>query len=91
MGCLLGCLAAFIAVSVLVVIVFAAGVFMFRRAFPSAESFGEASACTAMRAVISIMEIGLNQGDMSSSERSDAEQVLRELRSEFDRNCSPAP
>ena len=88
-GCLFGCLAAFLAVAVLATVVFVAGVFMFRRAFPTAESFGEASTCAALRIVVTVLETGINQADMSAAERAEAQQMLREMRAEFERECAP--
>lgn len=86
-GCLFGCLAAFLVVCVLSVVVGAVGVFMFRQAFPTSESFGEATMCAGLRIGITVIEAGLTDSEMSADERAAAQQMLREARTEFENNC----
>lgn len=88
-GCLFGCLGAFVVVCVLGVIVAAAGIFMFRQAFPTSESFGQATGCAGLRVAITVIEAGMQGSDMSAEERAQAQAMLREARTEFEKNCGP--
>jgi len=88
-GCLFGCLAAFVAVCAIGVIVVAVGVFMFRQAFPTTESFGQATGCAGLRVAITVIEAGMSGSDMSAEERAAAQQMLREARAEFEKSCGP--
>jgi hypothetical protein len=71
------------------VIVIAAGIYMFRQAFPTTESFGEATTCAGLRVGITVIEAGLSGSDMSPEERATAQTMLREARAEFEKSCGP--
>ncbi|MCC6177024.1 MAG: hypothetical protein IT305_17070 [Chloroflexi bacterium] len=90
-GCLFGCLAALVGVTILLVVVFAVGVFLFRQAFPTAESFGDATQCAAIRIAITGAETVIDRTEMTPRERADAQQALREMRAEFERSCGTLP
>lgn len=90
-GCLLGCLAVFIVGCLALTVVFVAGVFMFRSAFPTAESFGEATTCAALRVVIVGFETMVESGEMSAAERREADQALKEIRAEYEAECGALP
>jgi hypothetical protein len=88
---LLGCLAALVVGILAIGVVFVAGVMLFRSAFPTAESFGEATQCAALRVVITGAETMIDSAEMSPAERREAQQALRELRTEFERECGALP
>lgn len=90
-GCLAGCLGGFLAVCVILVIVVALGVFMFRQAFPTADSFGEAVTCATLRVVISVTETNIDQPNMTPAERREAQQALQTAKDEFAKSCPQAP
>jgi len=89
-GCLFGCLVAFLATCVVVAIVLAVVFYLFRQAFPTNESFGEAAECAMLRVVILGAETTLEQSEGTAAEKEQLRRQVRSMREEFDRKCVSA-
>lgn len=89
-GCLFGCLGTVLAVGAIVVVMMVAGYFLFKRAFPTTESFNEAASCSGLRIGLLLAESTVERGDLTPDEKAQAQKQLQTVRAEFERRCGPA-
>lgn len=86
-GCIVGCLVASLVLAVLLAVVVAAGAYVVRQMFPTAESVQASAGCAIMRFVVNNAETGIEQSDSTAAEKAEMRRGIEELRREFEQQC----